>query len=690
MLCNVRVLQLDAGIMRNHIKVVFRWFRRKPFIFVKIPAGVLILAAIFYLFFYQLEKPSENESSLNKITDIELYDSLMHKSNSILYSDPDSARFVAHHALGLIGEQKIPHKIIFLNIVGACYHLEVDYKNALNYYFQALSVSIEIQDSMHMAQVHNNIGVLNMEVGNYKDAALNHFITAKNIFNANDQTRFYAIALNNIGLVFKELRNYEKAAENFYLALYNFEEKDDKNGMSAALTNLAETYANQEKYSRAFEYLNKAIVLSESDQYIFGLCKSYQTKANIYLMMEDHIMALNYYRKSLSFAEKINHPYQKIFSNLGMAKTFIQQGRQETAFAHARESLDAAIGIGHSVLQYESYEVLSILYEQVGEFEKSLEYFRKHTELKDEVLNQIALHQIYDLEIKSLNTKTRYQELELISKELTIQQKRNQLIFSVIAFVLAMTGIYFVYLNYRNRQRVRMQEMTIKLNEKKSHASIEAEIQERKRIGQELHDCLGQMLSVAGMHISLLQRKKDIPEQHKDKLLATAMHSVEEAFAEVRNISHNLAPILLSEKGLSGALKNLSDKVNQGGHLRMTYEIYGLEGNLNTLVENTLFRAMQEILNNAIKHSKASVLCIYVTQRANEINLMAEDNGKGFDTTNFAFLNGSGLTYMKTRIESLNGSIHIDSTPMRGTIINILLPLNPTANAQQFHKRTGG
>lgn len=676
--------------MINPGKTVFRWFNSKPSNSKKAFAGVLISAFLIFLVFYQWHYTMSQELSHEQSSSIELYDSLMRISNSVLYSNPDSCRVVAKTALEMIGDEKITHKIIFLNILGASYHHEVEYKKALDYYFQALSLAIELNDSLRMAHVHNNIGVLNMEVGNYKDAALNHFITAKDLFYANNQDRFYATTLNNIGLVFKELKSYELANENYYKALQGFEKTKDRNGMTAALNNLAVVYANKNDYEQAFIYLNRAVELSEEDDYVFGLCKSYQTKANIYLKMGNYDKAILHYNTSLEFAETINHPYYKIFSNLGLAKTFIYKESSEKAFTYARESLDAANDIGHLVLQYESYEVLSTLYEKVGEFEKSLEHYRKHTELKDDVLNKIALHQIYDLEIKSLNDRARLQELELKSKELIIQQKKNQLVFSIIAFLLAMSGLYFVYLNYRNRQRVKMQGMTIKLNEKKSHASIEAEIQERKRIGQELHDCLGQMLSVAGMHISLLQQRKNIPENHKEKLLAAAMHSVNEAFTEVRNISHNLAPTLLSEKGLEGALKKLSDQVNQGGKLQMTYEIFGLEKNLNSLIENTLFRAVQEILNNTIKHSNASVLSFYVTQRASEINLMAEDNGQGFDISNLENMNGSGLTYMKTRVENLNGNLHIDSTSIRGTLINIVLPLNPTINDKRINTRIGG
>ncbi|TVQ09084.1 MAG: hypothetical protein EA361_15890 [Bacteroidetes bacterium] len=164
------------------------------------------------------------------------------------------------------------------------------------------------------------------------------------------------------------------------------------------------------------------------------------------------------------------------------------------------------------------------------------------------------------------------------------------------------------------------------------------------------------------------------------------MRSVDEAFSEVRNISHNLAPSLLSERGLKGALKNLTDQVNQSHQLKMSFETFGLEGKLNSLVENTLFRAIQEILNNTIKHSNASQLSLQIAQGNNEITLMAEDNGIGFDLKNLNGHSGHGLTHMKTRIENLNGSIHIDSNPARGTIISIVIPLNPKQNVRRTHQ----
>ena len=270
-------------------------------------------------------------------------------------------------------------------------------------------------------------------------------------------------------------------------------------------------------------------------------------------------------------------------------------------------------------------------------------------------------------------------QLEIESKELSISKKNNLLIFTVVAFLLIMAVLYFFYQNHRNRQKMKLQQTIADLTEKKAHAAVEAEIQERKRIGQELHDCLGQMLSVTGLHISILQQKKNLSEQRREALLDSAMKSVDEAFTEVRNISHNLAPSLLSERGLEGALKQLSDQVNQSHRLHMHFETFGLNGNISSLVENTLFRAIQEILNNTIKHSDAKSLAIQLTQGTTDISLMAEDDGKGFDLRAVHNKKSSGLHHMRSRVENLNGSLHIDSAPGRGTIVSIVVPIK-TAN----------
>jgi two-component system, NarL family, sensor kinase len=208
-------------------------------------------------------------------------------------------------------------------------------------------------------------------------------------------------------------------------------------------------------------------------------------------------------------------------------------------------------------------------------------------------------------------------------------------------------------------------------------------LQERNRIGQELHDGLGQMLSAVRMNISALQQKTSLNEESKKELVDFAIESVDKAFYELRDISHNLAPSVLAEKGLTGALKDLSNQVNQSKHLQMNFEVYGMNGSLDTLIENTLYRASQELLTNAIKHAKATTFSVQLVKSNTEITLMVEDNGKGFAIDQTLILPGGGLNNIRSRVENLNGQVFIDAMENRGSIVTIVIPIKHPEHARK-------
>jgi signal transduction histidine kinase len=191
------------------------------------------------------------------------------------------------------------------------------------------------------------------------------------------------------------------------------------------------------------------------------------------------------------------------------------------------------------------------------------------------------------------------------------------------------------------------------------------------------------MLSVARLNISVLQQKRALSDFRKNELIDSALHSVDEAFYELRNISHNLAPSVLSSKGLATALKELVDQVNQSKHIKIQLEIYGINGSMDDIIENTLYRASQELISNTIKHSNASQFFMQLVKSEKEITMMVEDNGHGFDLENTLIRHGGGLSNIRSRVENLGGNIFIDSMKNRGTIISVMVPLKKPDYAGQ-------
>ena len=611
-------------------------------------------------------------------------DSLINTAIDILYSYPDSARSIIIYAIStdsLSGKQNYSRN---LNLIGITYGIQDNYGQALNYYYKALTSAQQNNDTVRLGSIYNNIGVVYFSIGNYKDA-MEYYLKALERYQLSGNKKEAASVYNNIGLLFNELENTEKASLNFQLALQNYELVGDSIGISAALNNKGLMFAKKMNADSAYYYFDKAIEISQRNNNIYGLCDSYLEKAGFCLQMDNTADAKKYYNLSRTLSQSIIQPYQEASSMLGLAQVLLKEGDINNALDEAIAALEIGKQLNNLVLQYECHEVLSQIYEKKGSLDKSLQHFRQYVNMKDELLNETVLHQIYNLEINTLAQTNAFQQLQIESQQLSISKKNNLLLFIGISFLLVIIGIYLLYLNYKHKQQVKLQQAIIDLTEKKSRDAVSAEIQERQRIGRELHDGLGQVLSVARLNLSVLHQKKQLTESRKEELFDTTFKSIDEAFNELRNISHNLAPALLSEKGLIEALKNLSDIINKTNHLQMQVESFGFATDLDSLTEHTLYRAIQELLNNVIKHARASLFTVQLIKSEKEVTLMVEDNGRGFNVNEAGTHNGGGIGNIKSRVENLNGSIYVDSLIDRGTIVSIVIPLKHSNVTRKNH-----
>jgi len=608
-------------------------------------------------------------------------DSLINTAINILYSYPDSARSIIIHAITTDSiNEKHNHSKNF-NLLGTTYNIQNNHGQALNYYHKALTNAQQNNDTLGLGAIYNNIGVVYFSIGNYKDA-MEYYLKALERFQLSGSKKNVASVYNNIGLLFNKLENTEKASLNFQLALENYQQVGDSIGISAALNNKGLMFAKNMNSDSAHYYFDKAAEISKRNNNIYGLCISHQGKANFYLQVNNTADAKKYYTLSRTLAQSIKQPYQEASSMLGLAQVLLKEDDLSNALNEATAALEIGKQMNNQVLQYQCHEVLSQIYEKKGLVEESLQHFRKYVNMKDELLNQTVLHQIYNLEISTLSQANVLQQLQIESQELSISKKNNLLIFIGVAFFLVIIGTYLLYLNYKHKQQVKLQQAIINLTEKKSRDAVAAEIQERKRIGRELHDGLGQVLSVVRLNLSVLHQRKQLGESRKEELFDTTFKSIDEAFNELRNISHNLAPTLLSEKGLIEALKNLSDIINKTNHLRMQIESFGFETELDGLTEHTIYRAIQELLNNTIKHANASLFTVQLIKSKKEVTFMVEDNGNGFNVNDAEANNSGGISNIKSRVENLNGTIYVDSMINRGTIVSITIPL-------QYNNETG-
>ena len=226
------------------------------------------------------------------------------------------------------------------------------------------------------------------------------------------------------------------------------------------------------------------------------------------------------------------------------------------------------------------------------------------------------------------------------------------------------------------QHRVSQLQRAFAAQEAFSRQLIASQENERKRIAGELHDSLGQQLLIiknwAVLALTGLNGQKS-PKEPLDEISATASHAIE----EMRGIAYNLRPYQLEKLGLTAAIRSLVARVNASSNIRVAGKIEDVDGLFSQEVEISIYRIVQEALNNTIKHSQASEGSVLVTSNSVTLNLLIEDNGRGFTVpdgrTQQENLKGFGLLGIAERVRMLGGTVVIQSAPDQGSRMQILL-----------------
>jgi signal transduction histidine kinase len=208
-------------------------------------------------------------------------------------------------------------------------------------------------------------------------------------------------------------------------------------------------------------------------------------------------------------------------------------------------------------------------------------------------------------------------------------------------------------------------------------AIIDTEEKERKRIAADLHDGLGQLLSSVKINLGVASDKiRDQNMTETATLVAKSKAAIDSITSELRNISYNLLPPSIEQFGLASAIEEEVNKLSVDPNRRIYFDHSLKDTKFDPRLEVVVFRVFQELLNNALKHSKATEITLQLIQHAKELVFMIEDNGQGFDyEKGLLKKDSSGLKNLQSRINLINGKIKIDSRPGTGTSVIIEIPI---------------
>lgn len=275
---------------------------------------------------------------------------------------------------------------------------------------------------------------------------------------------------------------------------------------------------------------------------------------------------------------------------------------------------------------------------------------------------------------------TAEKEKQILVEQQRAHTNRNWLIAASLALLFGAGIAILLQKNSKKKRQLAEKETQLKqervdnLLKGQELMSIDAMIagqeKERQRVANELHDDLGSLMATIKLHFDNSKiSKKDPGLQSAEKLL-------EEAYQKVRTMAHSKNSGVMSSQGLLPAIKKMAQVITETNALTVNVEDFGMGERLENSLELSLFRTIQELVANAIKHADATNVNIQLTQHEDILNIIVEDNGNGFDRSKLDIdSTGMGLTNIEKRIEHLEGNFTVDSVLGKGTSILIDIPV---------------
>lgn len=543
---------------------------------------------------------------------------------------------VGNEALGLARHHGDSVSVAdFKRYIGEAFYFKGKYDIAAQYYYASINLLENTGEKKKLALVYNELAKLYRKTKDLTQS-LETYNKALAIFQSLNDKPGISMIMNESGVVFEYAKQYPQAIERYKTSLQIDKELKDSIGISYALSNLAGVYTIQKKYATAEIYILQALQIRKKLKDTFSLALTYSDIAATYAAMKNFVKAKPYIDTSNTIADKMNYPE----------------------------------------LQQNNYILLADIAKEEEDYKTALHYYQKGTSIHDSLFTLDKTKQIEEL-------KTQYQT---VKKEQKIQEQQSQItkqnMLIIISGALLVLIILFAYMQYRRtkwKQAIQMQSTLLQQQKLATKAVLEAEEKERIRIAKDLHDGIGQMMSVAKMNLSTIEEELVLNADEKLKM-ERIIGLVDESCREVRSVAHNLMPNALLKAGLASAVREFIDKIDTHS-LRIDLYNEGLQERLDADTETVLYRVIQESVNNVLKHSGANGLDISLINDADGISVTIEDNGKGFNTANMEAFSGIGLKNMKTRIEYLKGTIEWNSMPGKGTLVAIHIPAGTKNNS---------
>lgn len=552
-------------------------------------------------------------------------------------------------------------------------------REAIPLFEEGIQLALKRGDEMAAADYHINTGTAWHSQGEF-DKAMKAYYAAHDIYQKRNEKNQLSKLLNNIGVLYKEQGKSERAEEIYRQSLAIKTSLKDILGIAATYQNLAALLSSTPRSDEAIAYLHKSLAIYEKEKAADDVAGCHSLLGEIYFNQEKFTEAKTELKKALEHygtnpsVEYVASTYQLLGTLALTEKNYL------LAEQYLLSAIKFARQFGQRELLYGSLNALSKAQKLLGKNVEAFDALREASAIRDSVTEEKRLRLLEEMQAK-FDVTQKNNELKISSLKLAQRTLQNKWLLAGALLMMLLALAIFVGLRARihankkiteqaaeiQTQRIQQLEQENKLTALAS--MLEGQEQERARIASDLHDSLGGLLASIKSHFNALK-----PTAEQPTITEKTNYLIDEAATEVRRISHNMMPRALVLAGLNGALQDLAlDLKSQG--VDCDLELFGLDDQLEQHTSLTIYRIVQELAHNVIKHAHATHLLLQLLRNDGLLTIIAEDNGKGFNVQEAIQKKGLGLANIESRVKLLNGSIEWDAVPEEGTTVSISIPL---------------
>lgn len=608
-----------------------------------------------------------------------------------LSAQPRKALQVAQLAKKISGQIRQPdYSAQALLDVSHCYLYLARIDSAIYFARLSLQSNPNVHDSLR-ARAYGQIGSVFQQQG-IQDSAIYFHLKGLRIREKLGQKSALVFPLYCLGVLSNAGEDKGPALYYFTRCLQVAEESKDKSLIAMAAEGMASYWYQEQLFDRAIGLFERSAELYGTLGNQLDQARSLLNLGNAYDETGRTQKSVDSYYKALGFFQSLGDEENILicFSNLGLSYLNLREYSRALHYLH--KSRGMALRLQYTRVFQDVIQNLASLHKEQNKPDSALFYYESLGLLKDSLMNMERIKDINQLQ-ETYQKEKREQEISSLKVQKTLreqevnmerQQKLSLLTALMVLVLLAFAAVLILKQRAKNANKMAaMQEdlyrnqmhQVIKEHELKSiNQVMEGQENERKRIAEDLHDRLGSMLSSIKLHFNAVEEKLDVAEMKTFQQYTRANNLLDDVVNEVRNIAHNMESGVLQSFGLLAALDDLKDTLKNTGALQIVISSFGMGERLSSDIEITVYRVIQELLSNTIRHSGAKKITIDLTRSREQLTVMYSDDGKGYEPAEPA-RTGMGLKHIQTRLSRLNGKFFVDSGNNNGTTSIIEIPL---------------